>query len=132
LLLFTGLMLSTWMPINKQLWTASYTVFTGGLASIVFACCLWLIDVAGWKRYAKPFAVYGVNALAVYVLSGIFADIIGTVPVGEIALRAWMYSHWFQPVFAPENASLAFALAHVALFWAIAWFMYRRNWIVRV
>ena len=55
LLTFTGLMLSTWIPINKSIWTTPYAVFTSGLAFTVFGCCYWLVDVLGRNRYAKPF-----------------------------------------------------------------------------
>jgi predicted acyltransferase len=132
LLIFAGMMLSTWMPINKQLWTVPYALFTSGIAFVVFASCLWLIDVQGWNRYARPFAIYGMNALVVYVLSGLFARTLSVIRVGDISLRTWVWRNLFEPLGSPANASLLFSLAHVGLFLAIAWWMYRRNWIVRV
>jgi predicted acyltransferase len=131
-MMFAGMMLSTWMPINKQLWTVPFALFTSGIAFVIFACCLWLIDVHGWKRYSKPFAVYGVNALAMYVLSGIFADLLNVIRIGDVSLRTLLWRNVFEPLASPANASLLFSLAHVGLFLAIAWWMYRRNWIVRV
>jgi predicted acyltransferase len=131
-LLFTGLMLSTSMPINKQLWTTPYSIFTAGMAFIVFASCHWLIDVQMWRRFAKPFAVYGMNALAMFVLSGIVARLLSVIKVDGVPLRALLWSNVFEPLASAANASLLFSLAHVFFFWAIAWMMYRRNWIVRV
>jgi predicted acyltransferase len=135
-ILFAGLMLSTWMPVNKQLWTPPFTLLTAGISFIVFACCYWLVDVQGWRRFVKPFAVYGVNALAIYVLSGLLARTLSLIrfdrPGGEISLRVLIWRQFFEPFAAAENASLAFALAHVLLFLGVAWFMYRRNWILRV
>jgi predicted acyltransferase len=135
-ILFAGLMLSTWMPVNKQLWTPPFTLLTSGIAFIVFACCYWLVDVKGWRRFVKPFAVYGVNALAIYVMSGLLARVLSLItfsrPGGDISLRVLIWRQFFEPFAAAENASLAFALAHVLLFLGVAWFMYRRNWILRV
>ena len=131
LMVLAGLMLSTWMPINKQLWTVSYSVFVGGLAAVVFASCYWLVDVLHWRRFATPFAIYGVNALAVYVLSGLFARTLGLIRVGDVSLRTWIWRKGFEPLASPANASLLFSLAHVLLFFLIAWVMYRRGWIIR-
>ena len=52
-----------WFPINKSLWTSSYVFFTGGLALQLLALCYWLIDIKGYRAWAKPFVVFGVNAI---------------------------------------------------------------------
>ena len=132
LLIFAGLMLSTWMPINKKLWTASFSVFMAGMAMVVFGCCYWLIDVLGWKRYARPFAIYGMNAIAVYVLSGVIARGLSLIRVGDESLRTLIYRNVFAPLASPVNASLLFALANVLLLYGVAYLMYRRNWFVRL
>ena len=130
-LTFAGLMLSTWMPINKSLWTAPYALFTSGLAYTVFACCYWLVDVLQWQRFTKPFIVYGLNALAMFVLSGIIARLLSVIRVGDQTLRSIIWRNMFEPLAAAPEASLAFALANVAVCWLVAWWMYRRNWILR-
>ncbi len=137
LLIFAGLILSTWVPINKKLWTSSYAVFMAGMAWVVFAGCYWLIDVQKWRRFAKPFAIYGMNAITVYVLSGVIAKALGliqvTAPDGKaIPLETFLYRNFFQPVASPKNASLLYALTNVAVLYGVAWFMYRRKWIVRL
>lgn len=91
-LLFGGLVLTalgvlwaeatpTWLafPINKGLWTSSFVLLTGGLASASFGLVYWIVDVAGWQRWARPFGTYGKNAIAVYVASGLFADTLGAI-----------------------------------------------------
>jgi predicted acyltransferase len=131
-LIFIGLMLSTWMPINKMIWTSSYSVFTAGIAFVVFACSYWLTDVKGWRRYAKPLAVYGMNAIALYVLAGVFARILSVIRIDGNSLRSLIWRNVFEPIAPAPEASLLFSLAHVLLFWAIAYWLYRRNWIIRV
>lgn len=135
-LLLTGLMLSTWMPINKKLWTTSYSVFMAGMAFAVFACCYWLVDILKWRRFARPFAVYGMNAITIFVLSGLVAKLLGIlrVPFGgeNVALKTAIYEGIFLPLASPVNASLLFALANAAFFYGVAYLMYRRNWFVRL
>ena len=130
-LTFTGLMLSTWMPINKSLWTSPYAVFTSGLAFLVFGCCHWLVDVLHWRRFTKPFVVYGMNALMMFILSGLFARLLSLIKIDGTSLRTLLWRNVFAPLACAPVSSLLFSLAHVALFWGIAWWMYRRNWIVR-
>src|SRR4051812_9801377 len=54
-----------WFPINKALWTSSYVLFTAGLALQFLALCYWLVDIKGYRAWAKPFLIFGTNALAV-------------------------------------------------------------------
>jgi predicted acyltransferase len=132
LMIFGGLMLSTWMPINKKLWTASFSVFMAGMAWVVFACCYWLVDVLGWKRFARPFAIYGMNAITVYVLSGLLARMLGIIRVDGRPLQAVLYENVFVTLASPKNASLLYALANVLLLYGAAYVMHRRKWFVRL
>ncbi|HYO83658.1 MAG TPA: DUF5009 domain-containing protein, partial [Bryobacteraceae bacterium] len=130
-LIFAGLLLEAFMPVNKQLWTVPYALLTSGVATVVFAGCYWLIDNQGWTRFARPFAIYGANALAMFILSGLFARLIGLIRVGDISLRTLLWRDVFADLGPEAFASLLFSLAHVALFWLIAWGLYRRGWFVR-
>jgi predicted acyltransferase len=131
-LIVAGLVLSSWMPINKPIWTVPYALFTSGISFVALACSYWVTDVKGWRRYARPLAIYGVNALAVYVLAGLFARLLYVIRIGEVRLRDLLWTNVFEPLASPANASLLYSLAHVALFYAVAYWLYRRNWILRV
>src|SRR5437868_1355966 len=61
-----GLAWGRLLPINKNLWTSSFAVFSAGLAAQALAACHWLIDIAGWRAWSRPFAAYGRNPLAAY------------------------------------------------------------------
>jgi predicted acyltransferase len=124
-------------PINKSLWTSSYAVLTAGQAVCALALCYWLIDVQGKTRWTRPFIVYGVNAITVYVASGVAARsmIVIQVPAadgGATSLQGWVFTNLFLPLASPINASLLFALAWVAGWWGVLTLMYRRNLIINV
>ena len=121
-------------PINKALWTSSYVLLTAGLASLLLAFCYWAADVRGWRGWTTPFVILGVNAIALYVLSGLLVDTLGIIRVGPeaIPLSRWIYVNLFAPVAAPKVASLMYALAHLGLMFVILAWMYRRRLFLRV
>jgi predicted acyltransferase len=124
-------------PINKNLWTSSYTVFMAGWSSLLFGLFHWLVDVRGWRRWAQPFVWYGMNALALFVLAGLVGRLLGLIRwTGEsgatVTLKGWLYGTFFTPYFEPINASLAFAVSFVLVFLALAWALWRRGWFIKV
>lgn len=137
LLAVSGLMWHWVFPINKNLWTSSYVLFTAGMAAMTLATCLWLIDSLGVRRWARPFVPFGVNPMLAFVGSGIMARLMVSlikVPVGgeRWALQKWIYVRWFEPWLSPVNASLLYALVFVAFWWAILAVLHRRGIIWKV
>jgi predicted acyltransferase len=124
--------LSIWMPINKNLWTPTFTLFMGGLASLCFGCWYWLADVQGWAGWFQPLRIFGLNAIAVFVASGEVAIACERLHVGRLSLGQWFFQTVCAPAGNPYIASELFALAHVALMLAIAWTMYRRGWFLKL
>jgi len=121
-----------WFPINKALWTSSYALFTAGLAAVTLSGCYWLVEARGFRRWAWPFAWFGVNALALFFLSTLAAKVLLLVRVGPEATRlhAWLFERLFATWAASLNASLAsvslaWALAYVLIWWGAMWLMFR-------
>ena len=132
-----GLVWAWWLPINKPLWTSSYSLFMAGMAANVFGCCYWLIDIKGYRRWSRPFAIYGMNAITVYVLAGALSKLSSFIKVAgvdgsEITAGKWVYEHIYAPLASPVNASLLYALTYVAILYGVSWFMHRMKWFVRV
>jgi predicted acyltransferase len=124
-------------PINKALWTSSYVLFSGGLALQFLAFCYWLIDIKGYRLWAKPFEVLGMNAIALYVGSALMAELLGLITVtgpdgSKIALQTWIYQHLFASWASEVNASLAFAIVFVLVWLGLMWILYRRKIFIKV
>ncbi|MGA3028067.1 MAG: DUF5009 domain-containing protein [Bryobacteraceae bacterium] len=136
LLLAAGLICDIWLPINKKLWTSSFTLFMAGLDFQIFAIFLWLVDGLGYKRVVKPLVILGMNAIAVYLASEFLDEALSAVHWASgghaVTLREWVYSSLFAPLASPVNASLLFAAAYVLLMYLLAYGMYRRGWFWRV
>ena len=126
-LIVAGLICHAWMPINKKLWTTSFAVFMAGLDYAALAACLWIIDGQGFRRWARPFVIFGMNAIAMYMLSEL-GEVLLTLTGWRMAIHDALFASWLSA----DNASLAYSLAYTAMMFVAAYAMYRRNWFVRV
>jgi len=106
-------------PINKALWSSSYVLWTSGLAYLTFALCFVLVDMKHWSAWAKPFELFGRNAMLVYVLHVVFLKIQAVIRVHDshgdlVSLRLYITDRLFG-FLSPYNASLCYALMYTLL-----------------
>ena len=131
-----GLVWGLWFPINKNLWTSSYVLFSSGAALACLALCYWLIDGRGFRRWAQPAVVFGVNAIAVFVLSGLVTRLLIRIHVpadaDPITLKQWIYETLFASWASPVNASLAYAVTYLLLWWVLMALLYRRKIFIKI
>ncbi len=136
MLIVTGLAWGLIFPINKALWTSSYVLYTGGIAMQFLAACYWLIDVQGVKKWSTPFIYYGMNAIFVFVASGLLVKALTRIKIGEgeneLSLWSYLYENLYASWLSPKNASLGFALSLILFFLVILWQMYKRKIFVKV
>ena len=132
LLLAAGLICNIWLPINKKLWSSSFSMFMAGLDFVILAICIWMIDRQGYKRLTRPFVILGMNAITIYMISELLEELLSSIRVGDDSLRSWIYEHLFAPLASPVNASLLYAVTYTLLMFAIAYAMYRRKWFLKV
>jgi predicted acyltransferase len=132
-LMAAGLAWNAVFPINKNLWTSSYVLFMGGMAMVGLAMCYWQVDVKSVTWWTRPFTVFGMNAIAAFFLSGVFARLLILVKApGGATVKGWIYDGAFASWLTPVNASLAFAIAFVLLWWGIMEVFYRRKIFIKV
>jgi predicted acyltransferase len=127
-----GLFLDRWMPINKNLWTSSYAVFTSGCALLSLAACHWLVDVKGYRRAALPFVVFGVNPIAVYVLSMAGGALLDVVTLGGDNLRTIVLQSLFGGWAPPRAASFLFAVSYVLAWLGAMSVLYRKKVFIKI
>ncbi len=137
LAMVVGLIWNWSFPINKNLWTSSYVMFTGGMACVAIATCMWLIDLHRITWWTKPFVIFGVNPIAAFVGTGLMSRLIYSIIKVDyggkrVALETAIYQSVFASWLEPRNASLAFAVCFVALWLFLMWLLYRRKIFIRV
>jgi predicted acyltransferase len=109
-----------WFPINKNLWTSPYVLFTTGCALVCLAACYWALDVKLSRSWwTRPFIIFGTNAIAAYVIS----EVLG----GTFSWKEHVFQHTFAHIGPPGLASLLYSLAVVGVCFMPVWWMYRRQ-----
>jgi predicted acyltransferase len=132
-----GLLLDRWQPINKNLWTPAYVLFTTGAALLCLSALRLVDERPRAPRWTRPFTVFGVNAILAFVGIAILARLLAVIKLAEpaaasgtISLQKWLYGRVFTPYLPDYVASLAWALANVALWLAVlAWLDRRRIYL---
>lgn len=123
-------------PINKNLWTSSYVVFTAGFGLVLLAAIYWVVEIRGWKKWGAPFLWYGSNAIVVYALSSFVGkcSIVfhSTWNNEQVMWKTMLYERFSEPLAQPIHASLLWALAYVLTFLVLAWIMYRKAIFVKI
>jgi predicted acyltransferase len=132
-----GWLWNLWFPLNKSLWTSSYVVYTAGLALCLLGFCYWLIDIKGYRKWTKPFVIFGVNALALFVGSAILGRIMGLIKFSgtdgkTISLQQMIYINIFHPLAEPDNASLMYAVTYILVWLFFMWLLYRKEIYIKV
>jgi predicted acyltransferase len=132
-----GLMWNWSFPINKSIWTSSYVVFTAGMACVTLAAIMWIVDVHGWRRWTKFFVIYGMNPIVAFVGSGILARLLYSILKVDyegkrVSVVEAIYRTFVAWGLEPVNASLAFAVSFVLLWFGILWVLYRRRIFLKV
>lgn len=127
-LVIGGYLLSYGLPLNKRIWSPSYVMVTCGLASLLQALLMYVIDIrqqsGGWTSF---FRVFGVNALALYVSSELLS-----ILLGHAGVSGWVFGGISRLIAYPQAASLAYALYFVLLNFAIGYLLYRRRIYIKL
>jgi predicted acyltransferase len=129
-----GLAWGELFPINKNLWTSSYVLFTAGLAAHLLALCYYLIDVKGYRKWSTPFVIFGSNAIAAYVLSSLGAVTLELIKVGDaqVSLKTYIVTKFYMSWLEPIDASLLFAISYVLFWLAIMWVLYSKRIFIKL
>jgi predicted acyltransferase len=149
--LAAGLLWNLTFPINKNLWTSSYVLFSAGLSLLTLALCYWLIDIkrihetrAG-KWLTFPWLVFGSNAITAFILSNAIVEIMLSIkvpdslaipfpgePTRPVTAWFWVYHHLFSRHGSTNVTSLAFALSFVALCFIPNYLLWRKQIFLKI
>ena len=137
LLLGAGALWGRVFPLNKNLWTSSYAVFMSGLAALLLALVLEVVDRRGWKGWARPFEWLGRNPIAAFVASTLVTILMLAVKLPNLpgkprSLYAAIYRTVFDRFADPRLGSLLFALVYLALWMAVFGLLYRKRVFLKV
>jgi predicted acyltransferase len=145
-----GLLWSRTFPLNKNLWTSSYVLFSAGWSLLLLSVCYWLIDIHRMNEkpagnwLLRPWLIFGSNAITAFVISNFLVELTLWIkvpagawvnpanPTQRISAWLWPYLHIFARNGSTEVTSLAFALAFVALCFLPNWVLWRKKIFLKV
>jgi predicted acyltransferase len=133
LLMFAGFLLAYTCPISKKLWTPTFSMVSCGLASLLLALLTWLIDKK--KRQNKLidfFHVFGVNPLALFVLSELLIIPFGIILFGGSSIRAMIYTPVLLPIFGTKAASLVWASICTCFSWYVGYILFKKKIYIKL
>ncbi|WP_213086230.1 acyltransferase family protein [Roseateles sp. DAIF2] len=126
--LVVAYLLTPWLPLNKQLWTGSFVLWTGGWACLALVGFHLLVDRRGWPALGRGF---GVNAITAYAGAWVMS-----VALAALGWQTAIYQGWLLPsvgaALGPEAASLAFALLFVLVWAGVARLLDKRGIYIKV
>jgi len=145
LLVITGLCWNMVFPINKKIWTSSFTVYTTGLAMLVISVMIYLIEFQGNKGWwSHFFDVFGKNALFIFAMSALIPKSLRLIQINNGIYEAgkpvylgplsWFYEYICKPILPadPRVGSLLYALCFTGMMWFLAWLLDRKKIYIRV
>ena len=136
ILTFAGFLLSYGCPINKKIWSPTFVIVTCGLASLLLALLIWIIDIKGYKKWSVFFESFGVNPLFIYVLAGVLGTL-AYQPFFSIQSEALsaidcIYSLVLKPIFGIYFSSLIYAVIFVCICWVVGNILYKKKIYIKI
>ena len=136
--LVTGLVWNHWFPINKNLWTSSFALFSGGFALVFLAFLYWVLEIKQWRgSWTMPILVFGMNAVVGFLADSLVygpgytftvKDRNGSPTSWHDAAQGFLVSLGFNVA----NASLVYSLAAVLFCWTLLWLLWRKRIFIKV
>lgn len=131
--LMGGMLWARWFPINKNLWTSSFVLFSGGFCLLILGVLYWALEIQKWRGgWSMPFLVFGMNGIVGFVADSLVYGpgytFMATNPGGvrvnwHEAAQAYLESLGLSTA----SASLAYSIAAVAFCWCLLWILWRKK-----
>jgi heparan-alpha-glucosaminide N-acetyltransferase len=112
-------------PIVKRIWTPGWTLFSGGICFLFLSIFAWIIDVKGFRRWAFPLVVVGLNSMAAYLIAHLC----------ESFIISSLHTHFGDRPFGilgPGLQPLLLGIAVMLAFWLMLFWMYRKKIFIRI
>jgi predicted acyltransferase len=137
-ILAAGLIWNRWFPINKNLWTSSFVLLTGGFALIFLAFLYWAVEIKKWRGFwTMPILVFGMNAIAGFVADSLtwgpgYTFTVRNPSGGTMSWHEAAQARLVSLGTTAANASLIYSLAAVLFCWTLLWLLWRKRIFLKI
>ncbi len=119
-------------PINKHIWTSSYVLHSSGLAMIILAASMWLIDNKKFTSNIKFGLVFGSNAIVAYVLHGIVWRLFQIPIINGLGFQKFWMDTGIALGLSPKFVSLDWAIFYTFVIYLLIYQLYKRKIFIKV
>tara|TARA_R110002167_G_scaffold69064_1_gene194933 strand:+ start:94852 stop:95808 length:957 start_codon:yes stop_codon:yes gene_type:complete len=131
-LVLIGLLWAQVFPINKHLWTSSFTLITGGAGFLGLGASYFLVDILGKKKGTSVGIIFGANAISVYVLADVLSLVFYGFEIGGQSLNAH-FLDLFTGIGLPVNlVSMLYAILFVMINFIPAYILYKKKIFIKL
>ena len=127
-----GELWNQFFPINKNIWTSSYVMYTSGLATMALTACILLVDTLGYKRWAKLGRVFGTNSITIYIISILLLGIFYSHLFWGHSLSSFFMDGFVGIGLAPKLSSFLFAVCYMLICYIPAWLLYKNKIYIKL
>lgn len=139
LMMMAAWLLSYLMPLNKSLWSPTYTLMTCGMAAVLLGILVWVIDIKGHSRWCRFFESFGINPLFMYLMGSVVSILFGSIklPIGDesVSVHNLIYKDLWIGIVGDGNLELAsclYAITTVCVVWCIGYVLYKKKIIIKL
>ncbi len=128
----TGVVWNWIFPLNENIWTSSFVLFTSGLACMTLASSIFLVDMLQYRKVAQFGVIYGSNAISIYVLADIFALFFYVIRFGGSSLNVHFFNFFTSIGGQPKFVSMIYALLYVGILFIPAYALYKKKIFIKL
>lgn len=132
-LTFVGGSIWDWFfPINKNIWTSSFVLYTSGAAAMTLGTCIFIVDMIKIDSWTRPGRIFGANAITVYVFAGMLPALLSNVQFGGNSFNSLFMTTLTDLGLEAKLASLLYALVFVLICYIPAYILYKNKIFIKL
>jgi predicted acyltransferase len=112
-------------PVVKRIWTPSWTLFSGGICFLTLAAFAWIIEYKGYRKWAFPLVVIGMNSIAAYLIAHLLPEFLVSSFDTHLGTHAFSFA-------GGALEPLVQGIAMLLVYWIILFWMYRKKIFLRI
>lgn len=120
--IIAGVVLSIWEPINKALWSSSFTLVSAGISLLMLTLFYWIIDIKNIKKGFFFFKIIGMNSLVIYL---------GQQIISFKGISSYLFNG-LASLFSENIGNLILSCGYVAVCWLFLYFLYKKNVFLKI
>jgi predicted acyltransferase len=131
-LLFLGDIGQYFFPLNKNLWSSSFTLLTAGIGCLGLGACIYLCDIKGWGKHLKMAHAFGVNSIFSYVLASLFYLLFYSDRLWSVGLNELFMTHLDVGLVSKKFLSLSYALLYAGVIWIPTQYLFKKKIYIKL